>query len=71
MQAYRLETIVPPNGELQLKLLAFRPGEKVEVIVLSLNPLQNKVNHFPLRNTVLKYEDPTEPIAEMDRDVLQ
>jgi len=71
MQAYRFETIVPHNGELQLKLLPFRPGEMVEVIILSLNHLQNKANQFPLKNTVLKYEDPTEPIAEIDWDVLQ
>lgn len=71
MQAYRLETIVPHNGELQLKLLPFRPGETVEVIILSLNRLQNQVNYFPLKNTVLKYEDPTDPIAETEWDVLQ
>ena len=71
MQAYRLETIVPPNGELHLQLPSFRPGEMVEVIILPLNRLQNQVNHFPLKNTVLKYEDPTEPVAEMDGEVLQ
>ncbi len=71
MQAYRLETIVPHNGELQLKLLRFRPGEEVEIIILSLDKLQHPVNHFPLKDTVLKYEDPTEPTAENDWGVLQ
>jgi hypothetical protein len=71
MQAYRLEAVVPNNGELQLKQLPFLPGETIEIIILSMNKPANETNLFPLKNTVLKYEDPTEPIAENDWDVLQ
>ena len=71
MQAYRLETVVPNNGELQLKELPFLPGETVEIIILSMNKSISQPNFSPLKNTVLKYEDPTEPIAENDCDVLQ
>lgn len=71
MQAYRLETVVPNDGELQLKDLPFLPGETVEIIILAMYKPQNKTHAFPLKNTVLKYEDPTEPIAESDWDVLQ
>lgn len=71
MQAYRLETVMPNNGELQLKELPFLPGEAVEIIILSINKPQNPASIFPLKNTILKYEDPTEPVAESDWDVLQ
>lgn len=71
MQAYRLETIVPSNGELQLKQLPFLPGETVEIIILAVNKPQQTADFFPLKNTVLKYEDPTEPIPEADWDVFQ
>ena len=70
MQAYRLEAVVPNNGELQLKQLPFLAGETVEIIILSMNKLANGTNLFPLKNTILKYENPTEPIAENDWDVL-
>lgn len=36
MQAYRLETVMPQNGQLQLSSLPFQPGEMVEIIILSL-----------------------------------
>lgn len=70
MYAYRLETIISPNGELQLTSLPFRPGEAVEVIILAANNKHETLTDFPLKNTVLKYEDPTEPVAEVDWDVL-
>ena len=71
MYAYRLETIIPPNGELQLTSLPFHFGEAVEVIILSTNGKHDTLTDFPLRNTVLKYDDPTEPVAEDDWEVLQ
>jgi len=39
--------------------------------VLSRGPLKNAVNQFPLKDTVLKYENPTEPVADSDWAVLQ
>jgi hypothetical protein len=36
MRAHRLEVTVPPNGQLQLNLLPFQPGEPVEIIILAL-----------------------------------
>jgi hypothetical protein len=71
MYAYRVETIISPFGELQLTALPFRPGEAVEVIILATNDKHDVLTDFPLKNTVLKYEDPTEPVAEDDWDVLQ
>ena len=71
MVAYRLETVVPKNGELQLKSLPFRPGEAIEIIILAAHTFKKKLIHFPLRNTVLHYEDPFEPVATGDWQVLQ
>ncbi len=66
MYAYRMEAVISQNGDLQIKSLPFRPGEAVEIIILAVNDAREKPNNFPLKNTVLKYEDPTEPVAEDD-----
>jgi len=71
MVAYRLETVVPKNGELQLKSLPFRPGEAIEIIILEARAFKKKPAHFPLQNTVLHYADPFEPVAAEDWHVLQ
>jgi hypothetical protein len=63
MHAYRLETVIPHNGELQLKALPFQPGASIEIIILALPSASGKANQFPLKDTVLKYADPTEPMA--------
>lgn len=71
MQAYRLETVISQFGELQLKQLPFLPGELVEVIVLPRSFMKIMTDPFPLKNSVLKFEQPTEPIAEDDWIVMQ
>ena len=67
MQAYRTETVVPQDGELHLTQLPFRPGEWVEVIVLSRRMDQAGAHTYALKDTVVKYEAPTEPVAIEDR----
>ncbi len=71
MLAYRLETVVPPNGELQITSLPFHPGEAIEVIILARHHVRVNPNQFPLQGSVLTYEDPTEPVAVDDWDALQ
>jgi len=71
MYAYRLETVVPQNGELQLKSLPFHPGEAIEVIILAANAIKENRMYFSLQNTVLSYENPFEPVAAEDWHVLQ
>lgn len=71
MQALRVETTISKNGELQVKGLPFRPGERVEVIVLPLDRRKPAAKTLTLRNTVLKYDAPTEPVVERDWDALQ
>jgi hypothetical protein len=41
------------------------------VIILARPQTATDQNHFPMKGTVLSYEDPTEPVAADDWDVLQ
>lgn len=66
MQALRVETTISKGGGLQVRGLPFRPGEKVEVIVLPLRRHQVTARASSLKNTVLKHEEPTDPVARHD-----
>jgi hypothetical protein len=46
--------------------LPFPPGEKIEVIVLSREIVSESTPPSTLKNTVLKFADPIEPVAESD-----
>jgi hypothetical protein len=70
MRAYRVEKIVPEDGVLELRALPFRAGEVVEVIVLSREDKVHEAYDFPLKGKVLRYEKPTEPVAQDDWEVL-
>lgn len=71
MQAYRLETVMPQDGELTLRSLPFHPGESIEVIILARHEPGDDSALSMLKDTVLKYEDPTEPAADADWAVHQ
>ena len=66
MQAYRAEIVVPQDGELRLNQLPFRPGEMVEIIILSRRIEQTDAHPFALKDTVVKYDAPTDPVATED-----
>ena len=77
LQAHRIETTLIQDGKLTLDQLPFRAGETVEVIVLT-NPAAPPVkshnppeDRYPLRGTVIEYQNPFEPVAEADWEVLQ
>jgi hypothetical protein len=65
MQAHRTERIIQPNGTLILENLPFEAGDKVEVIVLEIQPQKEETDN-PLRGTLLKYEDPFEPAVPLE-----
>jgi hypothetical protein len=85
MNAYKVEMILSEDGALMLKDLPFHVGDAVEVIILERSPSvsaeklpspvekaedQTELNLYPLRGTVLFYEDPFEsavPIKDLDR----
>jgi hypothetical protein len=67
--AHRIETVLSEDGKLALDHLPFRAGQTVEVIVL---PVSRVTSPSPaLRGTVLRYDQPTAPVAEADWGALQ
>ncbi len=71
MKAYRIETTISEDKSLLLKEVPFRAGDTVEVIVLSAPERRQAENRYSLRGTPIQYDDPTEPVAESDWDVLK
>jgi hypothetical protein len=71
MNAYRIETILTETGALTLLGLPFQAGDAVEVIILERRLPHPDSNPYPLRGKVIRYDDPTEPIAVEDWEVLQ
>lgn len=62
--AHRIETVLSEDGKLTLDQLPFRAGQVVEV---SVQPVVTSVTaNSSLQGMVLRYEDPTEPVAEAD-----
>ena len=66
MNAHRIETTLTENGKLSLENLPFKKGDKVEVIILERNSSQIPPNSYPLKETVISYEEPFEPAASPD-----
>lgn len=67
--AHRTEAVLAEDGKLSLDKLPFRAGQAVEVIVLPM-PCPTSEPH-PLRGTLVRYDRPTEPVAEADWDALR
>ena len=55
---------------LHLNAIPFREGEWVEVIILDRKEAVQKSAFAPLRNKVIEYIDPTEPVAQNDWELL-
>jgi len=68
MQAHRIETTVTTDGELNLKNVPVHAGDALEVIVLVKTSAANTSDPYPLRGTVIRYDDPTGPVAPGDWD---
>jgi hypothetical protein len=69
LNADKVETILSEDGALMLEDLPFHIGDAVEVIIWGRSPSQAEAekaedqpepNLYPLRGTVLFYEDPFE-----------
>lgn len=69
MQAHWRETTVGEHGELVLADLPFKPGQPVEVLVVSRAPAPDQGG--TLRGSVLEYRDPLEPVADEDWDAIR
>lgn len=68
MQVYAYEFIVGKNGELTLKNLPFKAGEKIEVIIIPRSERKIK-NCYPFWGKPITYHHPTDPVAESDWEV--
>jgi hypothetical protein len=68
--AHRTEAVLSEDGKLSLDNLPFRAGQAVEVIVLAATPRPAPVAH-PLRGMVVRYDQPTAPVAEGDWGALR
>jgi hypothetical protein len=72
MQAIKIETILEKDGMIALDKLPFRAGARVEIIVIeSSKPPEPVSSLYPLRGTVMRYDDPFEPVAESDWEALR
>ncbi len=67
--AHRVEAVLSEDGKLLLVHLPFRAGQAVEVSVLPL--ARSTPTDHPLRGSVLRYDRPTEPVAEADWGALR
>jgi hypothetical protein len=67
--AHRTEAVLTEDGKLSLDHLPFRAGQAVEVIVLPA--VGSTPAAHSLRGSVLRYDRPTEPVAEADWDAAQ
>ena len=61
---FHLETVVKQDGQLHLDHLPYRAGETVEVTVRSISNENDPTAANPLQATVLRYDNPTEPVAK-------
>jgi hypothetical protein len=66
MRAYKTEAKIEREGKLCLLDLPFQAGDEVEVIILCREPAQTIEDPYPLRGLPIRYDDPTEPVAEGD-----
>jgi hypothetical protein len=71
MNAYRIETRVPDNHLLHISVPTFAVGEDVDVIILAKNTPPREATPHALHGTLLRYDDPTEPISLGDWEALQ
>jgi hypothetical protein len=79
MNAHKIEAVLAEDGTLILYGLPFHAGDAVEVIILEtkapqqsiVSPNQPEKNLNLLRGKVIRYDDPTEPVALEDWEVLQ
>ncbi|MBN1891005.1 MAG: hypothetical protein JW850_23615 [Thermoflexales bacterium] len=73
MQEYKVDITLRKAGALVLDKLPFQAGDYVQVIVRRISQLRPNLPElqYPLRGTVLRYDDPFAPVAEMDWEALR
>ena len=69
--AYRVEAVLTEDGRLLLDELPFRAGQAVEVIVSPTSGAERTSARHPLHGMVIRFDDPTAPVADRDWSVLE
>jgi hypothetical protein len=70
MQAHRTKAIVSENGSLTIEKLPFPAGKSVEVVVFPAKCQSPHGERYPLRGTPIQFDEPTEPVAESNWELL-
>ena len=75
MNAYKHSVTLTEDGTLLLNGLPFYAGDTVEVIILKQSAVQNSSqsssSEFPLKGSVIRYDDPFEPaVSSQEWDAL-
>jgi len=71
MLAHRTEATVLEKGEIIIHNAPFQKGQRVEVITFLIPADSPPRNSYPLRGLKLRYDNPTDPVAESDWDFSQ
>ena len=71
MESYTVDTVIASNGSLNLNDLPFKEGEVVEVIIFTLLKHAPSEEKYPLRGSVIRYDDPFKPVAVNDWEITQ
>ena len=66
---HRIEAVLSEDGKLLLDHLPFRAGQAVEVTIFLAPPPAPPGQS--LRGAVLRYDQPTDPVAEADWGAMQ
>jgi hypothetical protein len=68
VHAYRVETVLTQDRTLTLDNLPFEAGDAVEVIILPRPAVPSRQEKYPLRGQPIRYDRPTDPVAEEEWD---
>lgn len=71
MAVLHTESVVSSDGSLVIKRLLNFAGHKVEVIIKDKSILNKKDDKYPLKDSVKKYDQPFEGIANNDWEILK
>ena len=68
---HRIEAVLSEDGKLLLDHLPFRAGQAVEVTIFLAPPPPPAPPGQSLRGAVLRYDQPTDPVADADWGAMQ
>jgi hypothetical protein len=69
METFKTKAIIKKNHKIELENVPFANGYEVEIEVTLKE--KNSNNNYPLSGILLKYDEPVEPVAEDDWEILK